>query len=133
MHKSYFKHQMQTRLDDALEKQRVIDANWREVCRLVTQREEGRCRVYGTRTDPFAVGRAHHGHHHHIMPRSRGGADTTANLVLISAKAHDEIHVKKTLVVEGDADTGLTISTRDAEGNWVVWRQETGVRQYARD
>jgi len=47
--------------------------------------------------------------------------------------SNDAEHVKRTLSIEGNADTGLTFSKRDADGRWYVWKQETGVRVYHRD
>jgi hypothetical protein len=132
-HETFFKHQMVSRLDRALEKQRAVDSNWRTVCRLVNERDGYRCRVYGTPISPSAMAMRDRAHHHHIVFRSAGGGDTVENVVLISAAAHDEVHVKRTLRIEGNAEDRLTLWRMDDDGCWFVWRQETGVRQYHRD
>jgi hypothetical protein len=121
-HETFFKSQMVSRLDRALEKQRAIDTNWRTVCRLVTAREGGCCRVCGKRCG--GMGLLNASHHHHITYRSAGGADTIENLCLLCAPCHDMVHVKKTLRIEGDAELGLTFWRRNADGVWFVAVQE---------
>ena len=49
--------------------------------------------------------------HHHIVPRSRGGENTTSNICMVCRRCHALIHDKK-LIVTGDADKRLVISWR---------------------
>lgn len=66
----------------------------------VRERDGDRCRAYGT-TGWLEV--------HHIKPRSRGGTHDTSNLVLLSKRAHDEVHAGL-LKIEGNADEMLTFT-----------------------
>lgn len=76
-------------------------AHYRVVCRAVDARDGMRCRVCGHALFTGA-------HHHHIVPRSLGGKDTTANLIRIDADCHAAIHAH-TLTVTGNADGHLLI------------------------
>lgn len=66
----------------------------------VRERDGRRCRVYGT-TGWLEV--------HHIVKRSQGGTHDTSNLVLLSKRAHDEVHAG-TLRIAGDADDVLVMT-----------------------
>ena len=81
---------------------------------------------------PFAVDMLRRGEHHHIVPRSRGGEDSTANVILISLEMHKAIHAGK-VRVEGNADEALTIYRRSEDGTWHVWIQEDGCGGVRRD
>jgi len=49
--------------------------------------------------------------HHHIVPRSLGGAHTTANICTVCPDCHKLIHDKK-LLITGNANAALVISWR---------------------
>ena len=119
------KSAMQTRLDRATALQAASEANWREVCAQVNQRDGFCCRCCGRRTNPRGLTLLERGHHHHIVYRSALGEDSTANICLICAECHDEEHVKRTLSIEGNADVALTFSRKDPAGQWYVSRQES--------
>lgn len=65
-------------------------------CRKVDARDGKACRVCGR---VVLVG----AHHHHIKPRSLGGANTTSNLIRICGDCHRNIHDKR-ILVSGDPD-----------------------------
>jgi 5-methylcytosine-specific restriction endonuclease McrA len=83
--------------------------------RLVDLRDRGRCRVCGDTSGPM--------HHHHIRYRSLGGADSSANVALVCARCHADIHAAR-VRLSGDADvrdadgllSGLQIAYRPPEG-----------------
>ena len=94
-----------TRAQEKRERDTADDRQQREVYRLVDARDEGRCRVCGRRVTPFAVDSRERAEHNHIILRSRGGEDSTANVHLICAsRCHDDIHRRGILRVSGDAD-----------------------------
>lgn len=88
----------------------------RDVYAAVDRRENYRCRVFGTPADPRATDMLTRGHHHHIVFRSRGGNDTTDNLVLLSAEAHALVHARR-LWITGNANQRLTF-----EFNGRTWK-----------
>jgi 5-methylcytosine-specific restriction endonuclease McrA len=130
---TFWKADMETRLDQALEKQRAIDANWRLVCRQVTAREGSCCRVCGKRCNPSGSSFLSKGHHHHIVYRSAGGQDSVENVCLLDASCHDLVHVKKTLRIEGNAEEALTVWAMGEDGIWFVKKQEVSVGRWERD
>jgi hypothetical protein len=97
------------------------EAAYRAACHLVNSRDGYRCRVCNCSGVM---------HHHHVIYRSRGGRDTVDNLCLLCASCHDEEHVKRTLAIEGNAETGLSLWRRSEAQQWFLWRQETAVRVY---
>jgi 5-methylcytosine-specific restriction endonuclease McrA len=132
--RSHFKHEDPSRVELAREAEISAERNQRQVARVVTQREGGKCRVCGRRCDPDALSMLKKGHHHHIVFRSAGGEDSTANECLLCAGCHDEVHVKKTLAIEGNADVALTLKRMNvATGEWYVDKQEIDFRIYERD
>jgi 5-methylcytosine-specific restriction endonuclease McrA len=70
-------------------------------CRAVDQRDGDVCRVCYAFIKSGA-------HHHHIVPRSLGGTNTTDNLIRVCASCHRDIHAKKLLVV-GNADATIQL------------------------
>lgn len=100
-----------TRHDERREKDTAEAANWRNVCRLVDTRDDHRCRVCKRRVVARAIDSRERGEHHHLIKRSQGGEDITANVVLLCVgKCHDDIHVRALMKLAGDADA------RDHEG-----------------
>ncbi len=82
-------------------KARAKAARYRVVCRAVDARDGSACRICGW-------GIWGNAHHHHIIMRSRGGTDTTDNLIRICAICHGDIHAH-VLTVTGNADGHLQI------------------------
>jgi predicted restriction endonuclease len=62
------------------------------VRKQVNERDERQCRCCGSRSSL---------HQHHMTYRSRGGADTTANLLTLCAVCHGLEHVSRQLFVIG--------------------------------
>lgn len=86
----------------------------------IERRDRGRCRV---------CCRIAWLHRHHIIYRSRGGADTSDNLISVCRECHADIH-GGTLKLHGDADRrdddgllcGVDVLRLDASGEWVAVR-----------
>jgi len=91
-----------TRKQDKARRDRLKAKNYRAVCALVDERDEGRCRV----CECWCLAEPHH---HHLTYRGRGGKDTTANVILVCHHCHAEIHAER-LKVEGNADKRLLIN-----------------------
>lgn len=83
-------------------KRRRQQTAYRLLCAKVDKRDGLTCRVCRRYVGPREA------HHHHIVFRSRGGADTTGNLVRVCVECHADIHGKR-LAVSGDADGHLEI------------------------
>ena len=67
---------------DKRESAKATRANWRDVSRLVRERDGGKCRICGRE-----------GHEvHHVVMRSRGGKDEPSNLVLVCRSCHADAH-----------------------------------------
>lgn len=73
-------------------------SHYRLVCVDVSRRDGYRCRSCKT---PVMSGA---GHHHHVRFRSKGGNDTTSNLVLLCGECHAEIHAYRLAIVGEDAN-----------------------------
>lgn len=131
-HQTFFKSALITRVDRAVEKAAADAANWKAVCQIVDARDKRECRACGKKSNPDGVGLLNRGHRHHIVYRSAGGQDVSANLVTLCATCHNAEHVKRTLRVDGDADERLTFWKADERG-WHVWRQEIAVGIFAKD
>lgn len=94
-----------TRNDEKRERTTAETRNLREVYRLVDTRDQGRCRICGRRVVANAVTSVERAEHHHIVKRSQGGPDTTANILLVCvSRCHDDIHVRALVKLSGDAD-----------------------------
>lgn len=128
------KWELPTRRETAQAVKAAKEANWREVCRAVNIRDGHACRACRKPISLSAITLLERGHHHHIQYRSQGGQDTTEGVCLLDATCHEQIHVKKTLRIEGNANEGLTFWKRDIEsGAWFIWRRETAPGVYERD
>lgn len=116
-----------TRADerDAVRAEREAEA--RRIYRLVDERDGHVCRLCAVPISPTAYRLSRRMEHHHLDYRSRGGENTTANLIRICRRCHELIHVKALLRVSGDADArdragrlcGLTVDRFEPEtGAW---------------
>ena len=83
-------------------KRRAKLAAYRRVCAEVDKRDGPRCRICRRHWDLLAE-------HHHIQFRSRGGTDTTDNLIRVCGGCHADIHAKR-LQVTGNANGQLQIA-----------------------
>jgi 5-methylcytosine-specific restriction endonuclease McrA len=104
-----------------------VKANERVVHQAVDARDHYTCRVCGRYCSPRAVTLLERSHRHHLVYRSAGGKDTTANLVTLCATCHDDEHQKR-IQLSGDADArdkatgqlrGVKVE-RATEGGWKV-------------
>jgi hypothetical protein len=102
------------------EQKQAADKHKREIYRRVDRRDGYKCRAYGIAVHPDAPDMLKRAHRHHIRFRSAGGQDTTANIVLLSAKAHAEVHAH-ILSVTGNADSTLTFEKTNEDGSKEVW------------
>ena len=103
-------------------KKAEAESNWRKVVKAVNARDGYKCRVCGKRCNPEAVTLLEKGHHHHIVYRSAGGEDTTANLVTLCVLCHDAEH-RHELKIEGHGDTGLEV-WRVNDAGWFLVKRE---------
>ena len=131
-HRTFFKSDYPSRVEDALEQSFAEDANWRVVCKQVDERDHRSCRACGRRTNPDHVGLLR-GHRHHIVYRSAGGPDSTDNLCTLCPVCHSDEHVKRTLEIEGNADDALAFWRKDEHDDWYLWRREISVGRFEHD
>jgi 5-methylcytosine-specific restriction endonuclease McrA len=132
---SFFKWDLPSRIDVAVDAQKADDENRRQVYAFVTKREESRCRVCDAFCNPHATTLLDKGHHHHIVYESAQGPTSVENVCLLCAKCHNAEH-KHQIAIEGNANAApwLTLSKKEkSTGHWYVWRQEVGIRLYERD
>lgn len=132
-HRTFFKSDLTSRVDDAVQRERDVAAQWRAVCRVVDARDKRICRACERRSDPEAIGLTKRGHRHHILYRSAGGEDVSSNICTLCFQCHDDEHVKCTLQIEGDANDALTFLRKDADGLWFIWRRELSVGIFEKD
>lgn len=85
---------------------RLCKAEYDALKLLVLARDKGKCRVCKTRQGLAP---------HHIVYRSAGGLDTSANLLTLCVTCHDMVHACKLFILpltegeEIDADKGVRI------------------------
>jgi hypothetical protein len=106
-----------SRLDEKREKARADARTWLDVCRAVNQRDGFTCRCCGRKCVQTLTVQENRLEHHHVLPKSMGGKDTTANVAILCLACHDVRHVKRTLHISGNADAVLTF-----EQNGMTWR-----------
>lgn len=128
-----FKHELPSRFDEKRAKQLEKQKSEREAYAAVDKRDKRRCRAFGTRTDPYALGLTERGEHHHIRYRSRGGQHDPTTVVLLCAVHHHAIHQGR-LRVDGDANECLSFWKWDSEDSgWYLWRREVAVGVFEKD
>ena len=129
---SFFKWDQPSRFDKALEKEIEEAAVWTAVCKVVDARDKRICRACGKRSELDAVGLLKHGHRHHIVYRSAGGEDVSANLVTLCARCHNAEH-RHRLRIEGDADVKLEFWWKAVDGAWYLDRREVAPGRIDKD
>jgi 5-methylcytosine-specific restriction endonuclease McrA len=99
------------------------EAERRRVYAAVDRRDGRICRICRKRADPHALGLLDRAEHHHVLPRSLGGQDTTDNLVIACRECHEAIHAKGKFRLVGNADDlkGVAVQRPRPEG-WVTER-----------
>lgn len=97
---------MISRLDAKMARNRKTVTDRRAAYRLVDLRDEGKCRACKCLT--FLRMGLDQREHHHIHGRQIRNAEQTSNIVTLCRRCHDLRHVKRTLVIVGNADQTLT-------------------------
>lgn len=129
---THFKHEEPSRHESRKARKAAEEAAWRAVCDAVDKRDGKVCRCCDKRSDPEKTGLLERGHRHHLVYRSAGGKDETANLVTLCAGCHDDEH-RNRLRIEGNPDVALQFFRKDDHGVWFVSREEISVRVVRRD
>lgn len=89
---------------EAIDEQKVIDANWQRVKKAVYERDKGRCRLCGKRCSYGARKIAERADPHHIIFASKGRIDHTSNVLILDRGCHDLVHKVKRFYLSGNAD-----------------------------
>ena len=113
----------QARIVDKTAKRKAEAADWRQVCRDVDARDKGRCRACGGGTRVTLAAVSFRREHHHIVPRSLGGADTLANVVTLCLLCHTRVHVERSLEIKGNPSGRLKCKYTMRTGS-ISWREQ---------
>lgn len=106
---SLLRSEMKTRREAKGEKLRRTEQARRAAYRLVDARDEGKCRACGRVTNAFvSPADPKYREHHHLRGRQVRDAESTGNICILCGGCHDLRHVKRTLVITGNADQPLT-------------------------
>jgi hypothetical protein len=106
-----------TRLDRMSAKRQARcddDALERAVNRAVDARDKGRCRCCGRRGRLDATSVLDRLHRHHVIYRSRQGAESASNKVTLCALCHAAEHAKQLWIVGTDANGPLRFEVLEA-------------------
>jgi hypothetical protein len=139
MRQTFFKHDMVTRVDDALDRQQQDAAEERLFNKLIDARDGRRCRACGKATDCDSIALLR-GHRAHIVYASAGGPMDPFNRVTLCPKDHSDEH-KDTLrfTEEGGPYVGVNANEpmefwrRGDDGRWYLSRREVSVGVPERD
>ena len=99
---------MTSRHDAKVAKTRKRLQDRRNAYWLVDVRDKGVCRACGKMTVSTCHDRSKRREHHHIRGRQGKQAETTGNILTLCADCHDLRHVKRTLIIVGNADQQVT-------------------------
>jgi 5-methylcytosine-specific restriction endonuclease McrA len=99
---------MRTIHDDKAQKQRNKTRDRAHAYRLVNVRDRYRCRACGR---PGVE-------HHHIRGRQIRNAEHSSNVILICRECHNLRHVKRVLVITGNADSRVTFENTETGKTW---------------
>jgi len=83
---------------------------WRAVCREVDERDRFHCRACQRRLTRTLAAIPARLERHHVVPVSRGGQDTTANVCQLCLECHTRRHVSRELEIRGVANGVLTFT-----------------------
>lgn len=139
-HRSFFKEDMKTRVDERLEQDAEDAKNERQWNKEIDARDGRQCRACGKHTDPDAVGLLR-GHRAHIVYASAGGSMEPSNRVTLCPGCHRDEHKNKLRFTESggpyvgiDANGPMEFWRKEATtGQWFLSRREVTVRQVERD
>ena len=107
----------------------------RDAYRAVNVRDGYRCRACGKSADTRSVDSLSRGHHHHLTFRSKGGEHSTANVCLLCARCHDDLHAHRLrleVTTEQGADGPLETWRTGIDGEYLS-RREVAVHQQEKD
>jgi hypothetical protein len=96
------------------EREKVERAAWLKLREQVYIRDGGICRATGKPLELWDANPYRQMHPHHIKFRSAGGEDTTANVITLDPKIHDEIHAHR-LECSGNGNGVVTFTRRNRE------------------
>lgn len=139
-HQSFFKHDMETRVDVALTRQVEDDRLERQYNAEIDLRDGRQCRACGKRTDPDAVGLLR-GHRAHIVYASAGGSMEPSNRVTLCPCCHNDEHKDRLRFTEHggpyvgiDANAGMEFWRKDGrDGGFYLSRRETSPHVVEKD
>ena len=123
-----FKHQLKTRVEAKSERIASAKKAERECYAQVDRRDGESCRVCFRRVGGLSMVTARE--HHHLIPRSQGGAHETANVLSLCRTCHHAEHASE-IRLSGDADQRSSVGMlngvkfeRNEESGWKVagWR-----------
>ena len=106
-------------------RRRTPKPNRQAVYAQVDTRDRGCCRVCGRFTSVENLLAPNGRHHHHLVYRSRGGKDDTANVVTLCASCHRRVH-EGGMRLSGNADDrdergrGCVQHLRPSESGWQI-------------
>ena len=98
------------KLFDKMAKAAVKAQTRRIVFHAVSVRDEFRCRACDRRVTRTLAAVPDRIEHHHVIPRSLGGEDTTKNVALLCLSCHTKRHVTGELTITGNANRSLTFT-----------------------
>lgn len=135
---SFFKHDMETRVDVALQKKADDDKIERDANAEIDRRDGRQCRACGKRTNPDAIGLLR-GHRAHIVYASAGGSMDASNRVTLCPGCHQDEHKDRLRFTEDggpyvgiDANQGMEF-WRKTDGGWYLSRREIAPHVVERD
>lgn len=108
-HVTFFKSDMQTRLDDRANRDLQFLKTWAALCAAVDRRDHYRCRACGVRVVRTMTVVENRLERHHVKPISLGGLDKTSNVATLCLRCHEDRHVRYALHITGNADKTLTM------------------------
>lgn len=99
---------------DKRDQQRERERITREVYALVAERDRRQCRCCGRKGSYEASGSDKALHRHHLVYRSRGGVETSENLISLCRWCHALIHAKQLWPLGTNADRRITFEIHEA-------------------
>jgi hypothetical protein len=117
---SRFKHELKSRVDDAMERINADALQARKWDAEIDARDGKRCRACGKASHPQRIGLTTRGHRHHIVYASACGGMEPSNRVTLCARCHsDEHHDRLRFRADGGPYAGI-----DANEPMEFWRKE---------
>ena len=136
MHRTFFKSELETRVDRKVKRDAEKEATWRACCQAVDARDHRICRCCGKKTDPDDVG-LKRGHRHHIVYRSAGGQDVPENVITLCWLEHNDEHKGQLEIRIVDATLGangpVEFWRKDDDGLWFLSKRELDVHRIEKD